>query len=298
MKFYIVDAFTQNIFGGNTAGVVLINQRDDFPKRDIMQKIAEELRYSETAFVKQIDKNEFCTKYFTPTEEVDLCGHATIAAFHVLKECNVINDNTIYYNKTLAGSIAIEINQGNIYMDMAEAKEGMVIERYEDIKDIYSSVGIKICEDYFVKNNECKSSKMLPQIISTGLYDIMLPIETKDNLDNLNPNFEKISEISKQYNVVGIHVFTRDLNKNICYCRNFAPLYGINEEAATGTSNGALTYYLYKHNLIKENEKNLFIQGESMGRCSKIISKLIIDDEIKIKIGGCAAIVACGELNI
>jgi PhzF family phenazine biosynthesis protein len=59
VKLFIVDAFTDRIFGGNQAGVVLLKENDDFPKPDIMQKVAAELRYSETAFVKATGNNTF-----------------------------------------------------------------------------------------------------------------------------------------------------------------------------------------------------------------------------------------------
>ena len=75
MKFYIVDAFTDTLFGGNPAGVAILDEHVDFPSEDQMRKTAAELRYSETAFVKPLGDGEFHTRYFTPTDEVDLCGH-------------------------------------------------------------------------------------------------------------------------------------------------------------------------------------------------------------------------------
>lgn len=72
------------------------------------------------------------------------------------------------------------------------------------------------------------------------------------------------------------------------YVRNFAPLYDIDEEAATGTSNGALTYYLYRRGLVKPEGVNVFVQGEAMGRPSEIRSRLLPNGE-KIRVGGFAA---------
>ena len=74
MQYYIVDAFTNKPFGGNPAGVVLLD--NDFPADSLMQQVAAELRYSETAFVQRNGANEFTVRYFTPKSEVDLCGHA------------------------------------------------------------------------------------------------------------------------------------------------------------------------------------------------------------------------------
>ena len=83
MQYYIVDAFTDQPFGGNPAGVVLLDS-DAFPEEELMLKVAAELRYSETAFVVQHSDNEYTVRYFTPKAEVDLCGHATIASFALL----------------------------------------------------------------------------------------------------------------------------------------------------------------------------------------------------------------------
>lgn len=76
MRYYIVDAFTDKPFGGNPAGVVLLDG-DVFPNERLMLQIAAELRYSETAFVRQDSEKEFTIRYFTPMAEVELCGHAT-----------------------------------------------------------------------------------------------------------------------------------------------------------------------------------------------------------------------------
>ena len=97
----------------------------------------------------------------------------------------------------------------------------------------------------------------------------------------------------------GVHAFTVNAGDGAIHCRNFAPLYDIDEEAATGTSNGALTYYLYKNGLLKEGADNLFIQGESMDRPSKIRSKLTAEAAgVTIQVGGTAVILATGEINL
>lgn len=80
------------------------------------------------------------------------------------------------------------------------------------------------------------------------------------------------------------------------FCRNFAPLYDIDEEAATGTSNGALTYYLSMMDLINKNTENIFIQGEAMGKPSTIRSR--INDNNTIYIGGDAIVSVSGNLRI
>ena len=82
------------------------------------------------------------------------------------------------------------------------------------------------------------------------------------------------------------------------HCRNFAPLFGISEESATGTANGALTYYLYKFGIIKTDEMNSFIQGEAMGRRSVVLTRLQADGEsVSITVGGNAVATLCVSLE-
>ncbi|MCQ2545707.1 MAG: PhzF family phenazine biosynthesis protein, partial [Clostridia bacterium] len=79
MKFYIADAFTNQVFGGNPAGVVILDDGMDFPEAETMRKTAAELRYSETAFIKRLEDGVFQVRYSTPADDLDLCCHATIA---------------------------------------------------------------------------------------------------------------------------------------------------------------------------------------------------------------------------
>ncbi|HHQ0972826.1 TPA: PhzF family phenazine biosynthesis protein, partial [Listeria innocua] len=124
------------------------------------------------------------------------------------------------------------------------------------------------------------------QIVSTGLKDILIPITSEIDLHALEPNFEKIREVSATYDVVGMHLYT--FNNDRIICRNFAPLYDINEEAATGTSNAALACYLYKNHYLRK-ENYLFEQGYSLDSPSEVLVNLALSNngEIeKVFVGG------------
>ena len=133
MKFYIVDAFTSVPFGGNTAGVVLLEDDKGFPSDTLMQKIAAQLRYSETAFIKQNGEKDFTIRYFTPEGEVDLCGHATIASFKVLMECGKATEGDVCLNRTLAGDLNVYVGE-QIMMDMATPQ---VVGKKVEMKELY-----------------------------------------------------------------------------------------------------------------------------------------------------------------
>ena len=289
MKFYIADAFTEQLFGGNPAGVVILPDGADFPSDELMVKTAAELRYSETAFIKKLDNGEFNIRYFTPAAEVDLCGHATIASFKALLYAGIIEDNATYINHTLSGDLEIVVNNGFVLMDMASpVKIGEIINE-QALEELYTIMGLNYADQ------KARGLSMNPQMISTGLPDIMMPVVNLADLEAIAPNFPALSDLSKRYEVVGVHAFTLDGDDATCHVRNFAPLYDIDEEAATGTSNGALTYYGYLNGFVKDGDDCSFIQGEKMQRPSQILSN--IKDE-KIKVGGDAVILAEGEIHI
>ncbi|MBR5316248.1 MAG: PhzF family phenazine biosynthesis protein [Firmicutes bacterium] len=291
MKFLIVDAFTDTVFGGNPAGVVILPEGADFPSDEICVKTAAELRYSETAFIKQLGEREFNIRYFTPAAEVDLCGHATIGSFCALIHQGILPKDCSCINHTLAGDLNIEIKDGFVMMDMATPVEIATIEDPEKIKELYDIMGATY---------DPEQIKLLPKLISTGLPDIMMPLPSQEALNAMEPDMKALSALSERYEVVGVHAFTLDAEAGTtAHTRNFAPLYDIDEEAATGTSNGALTYYFYLNNIIEAKASCKIIQGEKMDRPSVILTELEADEEkCLIKVGGSAVILAEGEIHI
>lgn len=310
MKFYIADAFTETLFGGNPAGVVILPEGEDFPSDDIMVKTAAELRYSETAFIKRLGEKEFSIRYFTPAAEVDLCGHATIGSFKALLEGGYIKDNERYVNHTLAGDLNIDVKDGFVLMDMASPVKIGEISEEKALKELYCVMGL----DYGVQKE--KGVSMTPQLISTGLPDIMLPVASLKDLNDISPDFAALSKLSEKYQVVGVHAFTTEGGDATCHTRNFAPLYDIDEEAATGTSNGALTYYGYLNGFIKPGDDCSFVQGEKMGRPSLILSHIEVLDrtggfggaqaqssascgeKCSVQVGGSAVMLAEGDIKL
>ena len=291
MKFLIVDAFTDTLFGGNPAGVVILPEGSDFPSDEIMVKTAAELRYSETAFIKQLSETEFNIRYFTPAAEVDLCGHATIGSFCALIHAGIVEKNCTCINHTLAGDLNIVIKDGFIMMDMATPVEIATIEDPEKIKELYDIMGASY---------DPEKITLLPKLISTGLPDIMMPIASQADLNAIEPDMKALSDLSARYEVVGVHAFTLDTEGDVtAHARNFAPLYDIDEEAATGTSNGALTYYFYLNQIIDADASCKIIQGEKMDRPSVILTDIHAEeDSCLIKVGGSGVILAEGEIYI
>ena len=276
-----IHAFTLNAFarkpgGGNPAGVVL---HADNLTEEQMLNISAEIGLSETAFVGKSNCADVKVRFFTPAAEVNLCGHATIATYFLMGNTGILRPGC-YTQETRAGILPVEIRpDGTVFMDQSLPEFLKCVDKAE-LAD-----SLRISEDAFLPG--------LPtRIVSTGLRDILIPIKSMKQLLSIRPDFRKVMEISRKYGVIGYHLFALETEgKAVAICRNFAPLYEIPEEAATGTSNGALACYLFHQGVITESAGNMiFEQGDSMGRPSEIRAELTVEDgEIRrVRVGGTA----------
>ncbi len=247
---YELSAFTYQGQNGNKAGVVLDANECS---KEYFQYLAKKFNYSEIAFVKQSSSADYEIRFFTPNSEIDMCGHATIACFGLLKQLGKLSKKK-YSVKLNIGIIDVYVKENSILMKQLSPVFEKLISRDE------------ICESLNISDDMLGSLPV--QKVSTGIYDIIIPIKSKEILNSIRPNYDKITSISKSHVVVGYHLFSIDDKK--IYTRNFAPLYGINEECATGSSSGALACYLFKNSLIKTDILYSFYQGESMNMLSKI----------------------------
>lgn len=261
LTVYVASAFSKNQKGGNKAGVVFVEE-----KLTNVQKmtIAKQLGYAETAFISASKLADYKFEYFTPKEEVALCGHATIGSFVILMHLHKLFKRH-YTIETNSGLLTIRINEDRIFME-------------QNLPMFYDILALSELSDCFDIKNVDPSYPI--QIVSTGLKDILVPIKSDVDLHALQPNFEKIKAISDEYQVVGMHLYTIEDERILC--RNFAPLYDIDEEAATGTSSGALACYLYQQDYVQK-EDYTFEQGYSLHSPSKIDVTLETNDEKEIE---------------
>lgn len=277
IKVFTMNSFSKDNNGGNPAAIVL--DADDLS--DIqMQEIARKVGFSETAFVKKSKLADFKLQFFTPVEEVDLCGHATIGAFYLMSHMNILSPG-IYTQETKAGILEVEVMDNHVVM-MTQAKPSFYgfIDKYE----IADSLNLKVTD---------LAEDMMPQIVSTGLRDIMVPIKNLETLNKTLPNMDKVARVSEKYKTIGYHLFTLETLGGTAHCRNLAPLYGIPEESACGTANGALSSYLMHHGKLTLDKINNIVmeQGYTMNLPSEILASLEVkgDEITKVCVGGKAS---------
>ncbi len=272
LKLYHLRAFPKEAHGGNLAAIVI---DADFLKTEEMKSLARKIGYSETAFVLKSFGADFKVRFFTPLKEIGLCGHATIATFNLLRDLGVITEG-FYTQETQVGILKLEVQKNIVYM--------------EQIPPVYSDYIDPIeIESCFSASNIINTSLPI-RVLSTGMREIFVPIKTVGELNKLVPNIQEIEELSMKYQVIGIHCFSLTDEEDVdAYGRNFAPIVGIDEESATGTSNGALGCYLNNY-VYKDKSTFVLRQGYSMNLPSEIITKLTIDngDIQTVFVGGSA----------
>ncbi|HEX3027799.1 MAG TPA: PhzF family phenazine biosynthesis isomerase, partial [Clostridia bacterium] len=199
-RLYQIDSFTKEKFTGNPAGV--ITNADGLTERD-MQRIARELNNSETAFVFSSDNEAYDVqiRFFTPKNEVPICGHATIAA-HYARALESSFESTRVIHKTGAGILPVDIvkepDDYKIVMTQGKVEFGAFIERKQK-EILLSALGIKD-EDL---RTDCPI-----QIASTGHSKVMIGIRDRKVLNQLEPNHDMLAKLSKEIGCNGYYVFT------------------------------------------------------------------------------------------
>ena len=176
---------------------------------------------------------------------------------------------------TKAGDLRIEAGE-KVLMQMATPR---IVDTVADAEEIYRAIGVT---DY---------QPTLPvQIAYSGLPDIMIPLRDVAMLQSLKPDMEAITAITRKYETVSLHVFAFAGDSYTAHVRDFAPLYDIPEESATGTANAALTHYLQQNGCIPSTGDFSFLQGEAMGRPSVVSTRITANGTVYV--GGAAAVVA------
>ncbi len=289
--------------GGNPTGVVLIkgdghNGTSVFVPTPLtsrlsssrtMQRVAKMAGFSETAFVRPSGEKTFDVRFFTPTQEVDLCGHATLAWAYFLSRRGL--ESGTYYQQTKARSLPLEVritDDGPVFMEQTPP-------RFYDVLDrrIVAEC-LRFPEEALMVSDSDQRKEELPiQIVSTGMRDIFVPVRDLQTLSEMKPDLDAIAQLTRQHHADGLHAFTLQTKYgSTAHSRNFAPACGIPEEAATGSSTGALACFLFQHGALGYYDRGrlTFEQGCSMGKPSEILAWLVTQNSMitNVYVGGTA----------
>lgn len=296
-RLYQVDAFTQEKFKGNPAGVV--TRAAGLTDRE-MQHIARELNNSETAFIFPPDApdHDVSVRFFTPKVEVPSCGHATIAA-HYARALEQGLYNCMVVQKTGAGLFPVEIQRyhDNHRITMTQGSVSFSEPFNSETEgEILSAIGLPPSQ---------RDARCPMQIVSTGHSKVLIGIRERRVLNSLQPDLERLTELSRVIDCNGYFVFTfdSDVQGILTQGRMFAPAIGISEDPVTGNAHGPLGAYILQHQLVQYTYGSLSfrgLQGEAMGRPGVVDVEVKIEDKqpMSVKVGGQAALVFQTEIRI
>lgn len=258
LPIYQVDAFASRIFTGNPAAVVICKSE---LSAEIMQSIATENNLSETAFV-VITRNDYQIRWFTPTVEVDLCGHATLAAAHVLFNHLKSSQNKVsFYSKS--GFLHVHKNDEILYLDFP-ADSFTAVEPFEQL---ISGLGVKPSELY------------------KGRDDFLAILDNEVSVASLCPNMDSISKVPSRGVIVSSIGTEADF-----VSRFFAPQSGVPEDPVTGSAHTTLIPYWSKR-LAKQHLRATQLSKRGGELTCKDLGE-------RVEIGGRAVTYLVGEISL
>lgn len=209
---YQVDAFAHKPFTGNPAAVCVLPE--DYGDREWMQLVGKEMNLSETAFLQKIE-GAYNLRWFTPTMEVDLCGHATLASAHILWEKNYTKQDTIQFH-TRSGTLSAWKEGQLIYLDFPAEPPSKLNSYPEDLD---------------------RGLEVNPLYVGRNRFDYLVEVADPREVENLKPNFSFLERIETR----GIIVTARsNMKKYDFISRFFAPAAGVKEDPVTGSAHCCL----------------------------------------------------------
>jgi PhzF family phenazine biosynthesis protein len=259
IELFQVDAFTSNVFGGNPAAVcILIEWLDE----KIMQQIAAENNLAETAFiVPALDRFEI--RWFTPTVEVELCGHATLAAAHVLYNHLNYQKEAAHFFSFYSGMLSVKKSGAQLSLDFPT---DTIVE---------TTIPTALQQGFNSKIVACYKGKT----------DYMLVFDTQADIENLEPNMDLIASVDARGVIV-----TAPGTKSDFVSRFFAPQSGIVEDPVTGSAHTSLIPY-WSQRLAKKSM--------TARQLSPRLGKLLCEDRgDRVSISGNAVTYLAGQIEI
>ena len=259
----VVDAFTREPFGGNPAGVLLL---EEWPTDQWLQQFAAEMRHSETAFLVKREENHYHLRWFTPTVEMKLCGHATLAAAHVLRENHLIQAEKPILFDSLSGELRVEDEEGRLCLDFPVWQP----EASTLSEPILQALGIENAT--IVKSMQGE--------------EYLIVVDDPSIITSLEPDFEALHQ-----GIVHMYIVTAPGPAPYDFCsRMFAPNLGIDEDPVTGSAHSLLTPYW-----VERLGKTALKAHQSSERGGGLFVRLTDD---RVRIAGDAVTLYVGELTV
>lgn len=259
IKIYQVDAFTDRLFSGNPAAVCILKE---WLSDDVLQSIAAENNLAETAFIVP-DNERFIIRWFTPSVEVELCGHATLATAHVLFKClDYVKPELIFYSPQ-SGILKVSVQNDTLFLDFPTDN----LTKCNNTVQFIKSIGIE------------------PKEVFRGRTDYIVVVDDVSAVQNIKPDFREIAQLDSR----GLAVTARGEDVDFV-SRFFAPQCGIDEDPVTGSAHTSLIPIWYE-----KLGKTEMAAKQISKRGGNIICSYKGD---RCLIGGKAKLYMTGEINL
>ena len=282
-----VDAFTATPLRGNACAVVL-HARGLGDER--MQAIAREIHLSETAFVFPSDVADFGVRYFTPTSEIPLAGHPTIATVHALREFEAIGPGSRTVTLHMpAGIIAVSIEEVAGVYRYSMAQPPPVFGEVFDRAATARKLGLEEHDVY---------PRMVPQVVSTGTPQLHVPLASAEALARMQVDRHALFPATRTY--FSVHVFARGTAPYALEARHFADFGDVAEDPFTGSATGGMAAYCARYGIIEAREYRV-TQGAHVGRPGEAWVRVdgdVPDDIGHIHVAGQAVTVLRGAIAL
>ena len=298
-RFVIADVFTTQRFGGNQLAVFTDGEGLDAAT---MQDIAREMHFSETTFLFPPERGgDFQVRIFTPEYELPFAGHPVVGT------ANVIVSEQMKQMDIALTSVTLETGVGSIQVEVKTEgdKPGhtTMTQPLPVVKGTLADIE-SLARALSIDTSDIKQTGLPVEAIYNGITVLVVPVALRSAIEAIKVDAGALEKISRQMGAQTVLAFTRETTEpaSTVHCRVFAPAAGVLEDAATGSANGSLGYYLVKHKVVevKAVTRILSEQGFEMKRPSLLHIEVDLDpnteDVSGVRVGGGVVIAGRGEI--
>ncbi len=296
----IYDAFSASPFGGSQ-GAIILNANS--LSAETRLNIAKEIGVPATCFVSQYSKNSVTVRFQSPITEYPMCGHGTICLMTWLLELGILQ-----WGKENMFVVTLNLPSTTATVEIHKHKNNQALVMLDIQAPVFSTALVDTAElaDILDLQPQDYSDQWPIELASGDFIHLIVPIKTLDAMQRMTPDFGRLSQFCQKNSVQTVAAFsteTKQKNSDL-HVRDFCPVVGVDESAAAGTTNAALSSYLFRHGVIDTSNKNciniLAEQGLEIGRPSLIHTVLSLSgDKIsRLQVGGVAIKTMDGQLYL
>lgn len=298
-RFVIADVFTEERFGGNQLAVFTDAAGLDGAT---MQNIAREMNYSETTFLLSPENDgDYRVRIFTPRQELPFAGHPLVGSAYV-----IVSERMKEWSEPVT-DVTLEAGVGPVRVEVETARgragRATMTQPLPVVRGLYSDVGV-IAKALSLDVSEIERTELPVQTIFNGIAVMIVPVMCRKALERIRVDSAALERISNEAGASTVLVFTREtvLPTSTVHCRVFAPAAGVSEDAATGSANGPLGFYLVRHKLVEAKATTRIVseQGYEMNRPSFLYIDVDVKrgDVTEVRVGGGVVITGRGEIYV